>query len=94
MMAFNSGPLLHFADLPSTVAGYARASCESGLVAAAVVGGRLAASQQSVVPLQELERRAIHHALQFTGGDRTSAAQMLGIGRTTLYRKLREYRLE
>jgi DNA-binding NtrC family response regulator len=94
MMSFNSGPLLHFADLPTGVANHARAGTGPGLVSAAVVGGRLASSQQSVVPLHELERRAIHHALQHTHGDRTSAAQMLGIGRTTLYRKLKEYQLE
>jgi len=38
--------------------------------------------------------RAIQHALQHTRGDRTVAAQLLGIGRTTLYRKLKEYRLD
>jgi DNA-binding NtrC family response regulator len=47
-----------------------------------------------VVPLHELERRAIQHALTRTNGDRTTAAQLLGIGRTTLYRKLKEYRME
>jgi DNA-binding NtrC family response regulator len=46
------------------------------------------------VPLQELEKRAIQHAIQHTRGDCTVAAQMLGIGRTTLYRKLKEYRLQ
>jgi DNA-binding NtrC family response regulator len=94
MMSFNSGPLLHFTDLPTGVADQARASSGAEFVAAAVVGGRLASSQQSVVPLHELEKRAIHHALQHTNGDRTAAAQMLGIGRTTLYRKLKEYQLE
>jgi len=43
------------------------------------------------VPLQEVERRAIEQALSYTRGDRTTAAQLLGIGRTTLYRKLKEY---
>jgi DNA-binding NtrC family response regulator len=47
-----------------------------------------------VVPLQELERRAIAHALKETRGDRTTAAQLLGIGRTTLYRKLKEYQID
>ena len=94
MMSFNSGPLLHFTDLPTGVADQARAGNGAEFVAAAVVGGRLASSQQSVVPLRELERRAIHHALQHTNGDRTAAAQKLGIGRTTLYRKLKEYQLE
>jgi DNA-binding NtrC family response regulator len=41
-----------------------------------------------------LEKRAIQHALVHTRGDRTTAAQLLGIGRTTLYRKLKEYEIE
>jgi DNA-binding NtrC family response regulator len=100
MMTYNSGPLLHFADLPTSVANYTRARTETSFVAQAVVGGPARStaapllSNQSVVPLQELERLAIHHALQHTKGDRTVAAQLLGIGRTTLYRKLKEYRLE
>jgi DNA-binding NtrC family response regulator len=45
----------------------------------------------AIVPLSELERRAIFNALEYTGGDRALAAHLLGIGRTTLYRKLKEY---
>jgi transcriptional regulator with PAS, ATPase and Fis domain len=44
-----------------------------------------------LIPLEEIERRAILHALQETGGDKPAAACLLGIGKTTLYRKLREY---
>jgi transcriptional regulator of acetoin/glycerol metabolism len=47
-----------------------------------------------VIPLTELERRAIINALEYTKGDRAVAAHLLGIGRTTLYRKLKEYQLE
>ncbi|HEY2843419.1 MAG TPA: sigma-54 dependent transcriptional regulator [Bryobacteraceae bacterium] len=47
-----------------------------------------------IVPLMELERRAIVNALEYTKGDRSVAAHLLGIGRTTLYRKLKEYQLE
>jgi transcriptional regulator with PAS, ATPase and Fis domain len=47
----------------------------------------------AIVPLSELERRAIINALEYTQGDRAVAAHLLGIGRTTLYRKLKEYRL-
>jgi DNA-binding NtrC family response regulator len=47
-----------------------------------------------VVPLLELERRAIVNALEYTKGDRSVAAHLLGIGRTTLYRKLKEYQLD
>lgn len=44
-----------------------------------------------IIPLAELERQAILRALEYTKGDRVMAAQLLGIGRTTLYRKLKEY---
>lgn len=47
-----------------------------------------------VLPLVEVERRAILSALHATRGDRTTAAQLLGIGRTTLYRKLKSYGFE
>jgi DNA-binding NtrC family response regulator len=47
-----------------------------------------------ILPLSEVEKRAIRDALRYTKGDHGRAAQLLGIGRTTLYRKLKEYRLE
>ena len=47
-----------------------------------------------VVPLSEMERDAIVNALEYTRGDRMMAAHLLGIGRTTLYRKLKEYNIE
>jgi len=47
-----------------------------------------------ILPLSEIEKRAILEALAFTKRDHTMAAHLLGIGRTTLYRKLKEYRLE
>ncbi len=46
-----------------------------------------------IVPLEEVERRAIVHALKVTDGNMSYAAQQLGIGRTTLYRKLEKYDL-
>lgn len=47
----------------------------------------------SILPLAEVERLAIIRALEFTNGDRYACARLLGIGRTTLYRKLKEYDL-
>ena len=41
-----------------------------------------------------MEKQAIVQALEQTGGDRLQAAKLLGIGKTTIYRKLKEYRLE
>jgi DNA-binding NtrC family response regulator len=42
--------------------------------------------------MEEIERRAILSALDKTGGNRTQAAELLGIGLRTLQRKLKEYR--
>jgi two-component system response regulator HydG len=50
-----------------------------------------APESNELVPLDEMERRAIVHALRETGGDKFAAAHLLGIGKTTLYRKLKEY---
>lgn len=43
--------------------------------------------------IETAEREAIVIALRRAGGNRTKAAAALGIGRTTLYRKLQEYRI-
>jgi DNA-binding NtrC family response regulator len=48
---------------------------------------------RSSLTMDEIERRAILDALDRTGGNRTQAAEMLGIGLRTLQRKLKEYRL-
>ncbi len=53
-----------------------------------------AALPDEPVTLAELERRAIESALRQSAGNLTLAAQRLGIGRSTLYRKVRELRLE
>jgi transcriptional regulator with GAF, ATPase, and Fis domain len=45
-----------------------------------------------VVPLHEMEKRAIMSALQQTNGNRTQAAEMLQISIRTLRNKLAEYR--
>jgi len=41
--------------------------------------------------MEEIEREAILRALEETGGNRTRAAELLGIGLRTLQRKLKEY---
>ena len=44
-------------------------------------------------PLGEVERKAILHALEVTDNNISRAAQALGIDRSTLHRKLKQYRL-
>ncbi len=46
-----------------------------------------------VRPLADIEKMAIEHALGVCGGNKTRAAQMLGISRQTLRTKLKEYAL-
>ena len=45
-------------------------------------------------PLAEIEQMAIQHALEVCEGNKTRAAERLGIARQTLRTKLKEYRLE
>lgn len=111
MVAVNSGPLLHVADLPSSLQNHLIQKKSQYLTATAFAGSApnadatnsaesisppaasLAQALPGVIPLMELERRAIFNALEYTRGDRAVAAHLLGIGRTTLYRKLKEYQL-
>lgn len=44
-----------------------------------------------LVPLAEMEKQHILRALELAGDNRTLAADMLGISRSSLWRKLREY---
>ncbi len=78
-VALGSGPILHVGDLPSNLQ---YTSVE-----------RLPENDE-LVPLEELERRAIFRALRETAGDKLAAARLLGIGKTTLYRKLKQYHTE
>src|SRR6202167_572561 len=72
-IALGSGPILHVGDLPTNLHHSS--------------GERLPQNDE-VLPLEELERRAILRALRESGGDKLAAARLLGIGKTTLYRKL------
>ena len=91
MTAVNSGPLLHTADLPSAVLNSMEASRNAMPVRAAAATGGSLPGNADVIPLDQVERSAILSALAKTKGDRAAAAHFLGIGRTTLYRKLRCY---
>lgn len=50
-----------------------------------------AAPSTEIVPLEELERRAIVAALAALDGNMSLVARRLGLGRATLYRKLAQY---
>jgi two-component system response regulator HydG len=44
-----------------------------------------------IVPMSELEKQTILNTISQLNGDKLLAARLLGIGKTTLYRKLKEY---
>lgn len=44
-------------------------------------------------PLEEVERLFIAETLKLTGGNREQAAELLGIGERTLYRKIKEFQI-
>jgi transcriptional regulator of acetoin/glycerol metabolism len=52
------------------------------------------ASRSPVISLPQSERNTITRALVATKGERGKAAGILGIGRTTLYRKMKQYGIE
>jgi len=54
---------------------------------------QLASGAKSEVSLNEIEKQAIIETLAKTGNNRKKAAEMLGIGERTLYRKIKEYNL-
>ncbi|MBI1763796.1 MAG: sigma-54-dependent Fis family transcriptional regulator [Acidobacteria bacterium] len=54
----------------------------------------IAQSSAQNLTLRELERDYILEVLRKTGGNKSRAAEMLGLDRKTLYRKLDEYRAE
>ena len=86
--ALSSGPILHLGDLPTQLQ-------QQGLEArrSAALAGEPAAegSQPQLTTLADLERQAILGAIRALNGDKLQAARLLGIGKTTLYRKLKEY---
>jgi two-component system response regulator HydG len=54
----------------------------------------MSSPSSAAITLEAAERLQIVRALEACNGNRSMAAQRLGIGRTTLYRKLKEYGLE
>jgi DNA-binding NtrC family response regulator len=95
MVSLSSGPVLDLGDLPSELVyfGLHGQNVMSRPMAMGAAAGAGMGSGGAVIPMQQVERQAIQYALAQTRGDRTTAAHLLGIGRTTLYRKLKEYQL-
>jgi two-component system response regulator HydG len=105
--ALSSGPVLHLGDLPSQMqehrlqmrtrsisiqaAEMQQAQSEAGS------GSGLETERTDGTPIRsiaEMEKQAILNTIRQLNGDKLTAAKLLGIGKTTLYRKLKEYGIE
>jgi two-component system response regulator HydG len=83
----SSGPVLHLGDLPTQLQQQGLAAQHAAAAGEAPVTG----AAPAVKTLADLEREAILNAIGALHGDKLQAAKLLGIGKTTLYRKLKEY---
>jgi two-component system response regulator HydG len=84
--ALTSGPTIHVSDMPTSIQTWksqTQCACADPM-----------ALSEKITTLVELERQAILQALDQLHGDKLEAAKLLGIGKTTLYRKLKEYGAE
>ena len=92
-----SGRRIELDDLPEQISRTVReesARTRGERERAAAEGRSLTLEIEVPATIDEIERRAIEATLDYTGGDKTRAARTLGIGRKTLYRKLRQYESE
>ena len=94
--ALSSGPVLHMGDLPTQLQDFRlqRGTALQGAAdeeqdEAAVAGE----GNRGIVSIAEMEKHAILGTIRQLNGDKLMAAKLLGIGKTTLYRKLKEYGL-
>ncbi len=83
-----SGSVLQLGDLPTQLQQQGLAAKRAGAAKGKLDGN---GEVTPVKTLAEMEREAILGAIRMLGGDKLQAAKMLGIGKTTLYRKLKEY---
>jgi DNA-binding NtrC family response regulator len=95
--ALSSGPILHLGDFPTQLQNH---RLQTGETADLPTNGAGSASLPvhdsdtgGVLSIAEMEKQAILNTIRQLKGDKLMAARLLGIGKTTLYRKLKEYGL-
>jgi two-component system response regulator HydG len=88
--ALSSGPVLHTNDFPTQLQDH-RLHTQRQQEDAANGISLAAAGQDQVLSIAEIEKQAILNTIRQMKGDKLMAARLLGIGKTTLYRKLKEY---
>jgi two-component system response regulator HydG len=103
--ALSSGPVLHMADMPTQLQDFRMHILDPGLqriderVLSRYTDSRgemrsvvdAFSPNSPILSIAELEKHAILNTVRQLRGDKLMAARLLGIGKTTLYRKLKEY---
>ena len=91
-----SGRQIELSDLPDAIGRRvteAHAYARQERAAAAGDGRSIALDITLPSAMDEIEKQVIMATLDYTAGDKSRAARLLGIGRKTLYRKIDEYEI-
>lgn len=106
MVIMSSGPLMYTTDLPRTIQNFLVRDKSRAMSAAVGSSSAFIYPPPEKIPpqysmemtpsatLAETEQREILRALQLANGNHRAAATTLGIGRTTLYRKLKTLQIK
>jgi len=82
------------ADLPTLATGSSPVDTGAKILQFPTGGSSSMAGDKKVRTINELESIAIENAIQEYNGNLTEAAKALGIGRATLYRKVKQYNID
>jgi DNA-binding NtrC family response regulator len=100
MAALHSEGAVRMADMPSALQNFQASSVLESLSGALAEESSMEylpvavmAPPSPVLSIRETQRQAIAAALAATGGERGRAAGLLRISRTTLYRRMKEYKM-
>ncbi len=92
--ALSSGPMLHMGDLPTQLQNFRLQQGPAIRTSEEDKPERSDGARNhdgEIVSIAEMEKHAILGTIRQLKGDKLMAAKLLGIGKTTLYRKLKEY---
>ena len=92
--AMSSGPVLHTVDLPTQLQNFRVQRQELNGPSNEPANGLGTGQGEhggAIVSIADMEKQAILGTIRQLKGDKLMAARLLGIGKTTLYRKLKEY---
>ena len=81
LLAYSKSPIIRYSDMPETILQSSTTAKPGSL-------------GDEVYTLREVEHQLILNALSKSKGNKTLAAQMLGISRKSLYKKLMDYGIQ